>query len=95
MKNKLLFMPYAQACVMVNEWGTTLRSYKTDVAHIDNKGWLYVNGLYSMTTRRHISAFLKEYTCGITFQTAKLLVTQKLKINIHTGEVLDLASQEV
>ena len=82
-------MPYAQATVIHNEWGITLRSYKTDVAHINNDGWLYVTGLYSMTTRRHITAFLKEYT-DFTFSTAKFLVDKKMKINIHTGEVVDL-----
>ena len=82
-------MPYAQATVIHNSWGITLRSYKTDVAHIDNEGWLHITGLYSMTTRRHITAFLKEYT-DFGFSTAKFLVEKKMKINIHTGEVVDL-----
>jgi hypothetical protein len=88
-KSKLLYMPYAQATVIHNDWGVTLRSYQTDVAHIDNEGWLFINGLYSMTTRRHITAFLKEYA-NMGFSTAKLLVEQKMKINIHTGEVVEL-----
>ena len=56
-KTKLTFLPYAQATVIIDdENNITLRSYTTDVAYLDNEGFLTINGLYSMTTRKHISA---------------------------------------
>lgn len=84
---KLSAMPYAQACVYHTcENATILRSYQTDVACIDNNGWLVVNGLYSMTTRKHIGAFVKEYA-KINFQLAKKFYQDGMKYNIFTGEV--------
>jgi hypothetical protein len=84
---KLSAMPYAQAFVYRNaEYATVLRSYQTDVAYIDSYGWLVVNGLYSMTTRKHIGAFVKEYA-KISFQLAKKFYEDGMKYNIFTGEV--------
>lgn len=37
-----------------------LRSYNTDVAYIDAEGKAHVNGLYSDTTKRHITEFLRQ-----------------------------------
>ena len=89
-RQKLIFMPYAQATVIIDDDNNiTLRSYKTDVAFISADGWLTVNGLYSATTRKHISAFVKEYTV-FNFATAKMIYEKKLKINIYTGEIVDL-----
>ena len=51
--------PYANATVVETEKGSALISYRTVVAQIaDNKVFCY--GLYSMTTRHHISAFAAE-----------------------------------
>ena len=89
-KTKLTFMPYAQATVIIDdENNITLRSYKTDVICLDNDGWLIVNGLYSMTTRKHIGAFMKEYT-PYDFAFAKKVYEGKYKINIYTGEIVEL-----
>lgn len=85
---KLSAMPYAQAHVTIGNGEIQLWSYKTCVAWINREGWLFVNGLYSMTTRRHISAFMREYT-PCDFQTAKSLVENHMALNIHTGEVVD------
>ena len=63
---KLTAMPYAQAHIEIdNDRNTHLFSYVTLVATITNDGWLTVYGLHSMTTRKHISAFMKEYGGGI------------------------------
>lgn len=84
---KLSAMPYAQAAVIHHPNGSiTLRSYLTDVAHITADGWLSIHGLYSMTTRKHIGAFVKEYA-NLDFQTAKKLYVDGYQYNIHTGEV--------
>lgn len=83
---KLSTMPYAQATVFANNGYITLISYETPVAYICPEGWLHISGLYSMTTRKHIGAFVKEYA-NITYQLAKRLFDDKLSYNIHTGEV--------
>ena len=88
---KLSAMPYAQAHVRVTLAGgygaATLVSYTTTVAVLDTEGWLEICGLYSATTRRHISAFVKEY-CGIDYQTAKHIYEQGVRLNIYTGEIV-------
>lgn len=89
-KTKLTFMPYAQATVIIdNKNNITLRSYFTDVVYLDNEGFLTVTGLYSMTTRKHIGAFMKEYTPN-DFSMAKRCYEGKFKYNIYTGEIVDL-----
>jgi hypothetical protein len=82
-------MPYASARVVIDENGTTLTSYLTEVATIDKDGWLTINGLYSMTTRKHIGAFMREYT-GHDYQTAKRIYENRERFNIFTGEVESL-----
>ena len=84
---KLAKMPYAQARVLIDGFGNViLRSYNTMVATI-SYGRLHIFGLYSVTTRRHIGAFVQEY-CGIDYQTAKYLVEHKCDLDITTGELL-------
>ena len=89
-RTKLTFMPYAQATVIIDDNNNiTLRSYATDVIYLDNEGFLTVTGLYSMTTRKHIGAFMKEYT-DRDFRLAKMCYEGKYKYNIYTGEIVDL-----
>lgn len=89
MVKKLSRMPYAQACVRIYNDGTTvLQSYATDVIVIDSDGVMTVNGLYSRTTIRHISAFMAEYGHGATYYTAKALYLNGDRMNIYTGEIL-------
>lgn len=86
MKTRLTFMPYAQAYVIVgNDDSARLVSYRTTVAVIDEDGWLYILGLYSPTTRRHIGAFMREYA-NSTYHTAKRLYEDGMRMNIYTGE---------
>lgn len=83
---KLKSMPYANAKVVIGDDGIIcLISYKTIVATIHND-WLEILGLYSMTTRKHIGAFVKEYA-GTTYQTAKWLYENDHIYNINTGEI--------
>lgn len=95
---KLKKMPHAQAQVQILETGENFRcnfiSYKTCVAHIINGGWLLVNGLYSATTRRHLSAFAKEY-CETDYNTLKRCYTQNLAYNIRTKEFFNRDTGEV
>ena len=83
MTEKLKFMPYAQAHIVRNPNRIVLVSYDMQVAAIIG-GQLVCNGLYSATTRRHISAFCKQF--GTTYQVAKKCYTEKLKYDIVTGE---------
>ena len=90
MERKLKYMPYAQAYVKVDEYGAiTLVSYTTEVITIDPQGWLTCTGTYSQTTRKHISAFMKEYT-KLTYQHAKDAFWDNHTINIYTGEIQPL-----
>lgn len=88
---KLTAMPYAQAHIEIAEDGTaTLFSYVTRVAEISSDGWLTVYGLHSMTTRKHIGAFVKEYSKGVlNYQSAKACYDDNYMLNIFTGEVLE------
>ena len=89
---KLSRMPYAQAHTETDTENTvTLFSYVTRVATLTNDGWLTTYGLYSMTTRKHISAFLKEYCTPVDYQMAKKCYEDGCQINIFTGEVVELA----
>lgn len=85
----LAAMPTAQAKVHINGQNVKLVSYKTVVAELNDDVFV-IYGLHSMTTRRHISAFLKEYCKGLTFQTAKILYEQRLSIDVTTGECYSL-----
>lgn len=64
-------MPYAQAKVITYTDGSmVLVSYTTPIIFVDDTGLVKeITGLYSMTTRRHIGAFMKEF--GLTYQDAK------------------------
>lgn len=77
MIKKLNSMPYAQAHVKIYDNGAIrLVSYSTPVIDIDKNGIMYVHGLYSATTRKHISAFMKEYT-NYDYYLAKRLYEKK------------------
>lgn len=86
---KLKSMPYAQAHIEIVDSTIYLYSYTTLVCEINNDGWLYCYGLYSMTTRKHISAFMKEYT-GLSYDNAKKCYEGNYCLNIHTGEILEI-----
>lgn len=88
---KLSAMPYAQAHIEIDGDGNIcLFSYVTLVAKINADGWLSVYGLYSQTTRRHISAFVREYASPLTYQDAKSCYENNKTVNYLTGEVEDL-----
>ena len=79
---------YAQAQINTYPDGSqALQSYSTIVVEIDPEGWLKVNGLFSMTTIRHIGWFAK--LIGTDYHTLKGLMLDHKDMNIHTGEVVD------
>lgn len=80
-------MPYANAHVRIdNDGSITLVSYVTDVVRISADGWIEVTGLYSATTRRHISRFMDEYT-NRDYYFAKSLYEKGIRYNLNTGDV--------
>ena len=87
MTKVLTKMPYANAHVWIDSDGAiTLVSYRTEVVRIDKDGWMEVTGLYSATTRRHISRFMDEYT-DKDYYFAKKIYIDGVRYNLNTGEV--------
>lgn len=88
MTRKFKDHPHAQACIIeCNDGYKALQSYETIVIEINPEGWLHVNGLYTMTTKRHMGWFMREL--GFTYQLAKQLYEDNKEMNIYTGEVID------
>ena len=84
MTKALKKIPYGQVMVRILDSHISLISYATEAACIID-GWVYVNGLYSATTIRHLSAFAQEY-CNTDYYTLKKCYNEGLKYNIRTGE---------
>ena len=85
---KLKNHPYSNCSIRVLTDGSVVfTSYNTDVIYIDKDGWLYVSGLYSVTTRKQIGYFLKEYVPQLSYYDIKCLYYSNHMINIHTGEI--------
>jgi hypothetical protein len=85
-KEKLAAMPYAQAHIVRRPNAIVLVSYTTEVAEIRG-GCLTVKGLYSATTRKHISAFCRQF--GTDYQTAKKCYTDNLAYDIICREFVE------
>ena len=76
---------YAATYVRIYDNDTVeLVSYTTTVITITPDGWLSCNGLYSMTTIKHIGWFMRER--GMTYQLAKQLYLDHKEYNVYTGE---------
>ena len=87
---KLSTMPYAQAHVeLMPDGSKELFSYMTRVVSVDAEGFVTVYGTYSATTRKHISAFAKEYLAPLDYYNIKDAYEGEYKINYLTGEVVD------
>ena len=87
MIKKLTDHPYSQCHVVINaKGGIHFISYRTEVITISPSGWLTCYGLYSATTRRQITWFMREYCSPLTFNDAKRCYCDETQINIYTGE---------
>ena len=87
-EKKLETMPYAQAMIVETLESISLISYVTEVLRIDKAtGWIVCFGTYSQTTRKHISAFCKEFGCGLNYYLMKDIYAKHMKYNIYTGEI--------
>ena len=87
---KLNAMPYAQAHIEIIDDTQYLFSYYTLVATVrkdeDDYRFIRCYGLYSSTTRKHISAFAKEN--GLTYQNFKEISDKPYEFGVDTGEVI-------
>lgn len=91
---KLDSMPYAQAHIEFDENGNYyLFSYTTLVAGFSG-GYLFCNGTYSQTTRKHISAFARELSKKIQFDVNyydfKRLYENGEVMSVETGEIISI-----
>ena len=87
MTRTLKKMPYAQAQTREYLGMRILQSYATDIIIVKN-GLMECTGLYSMTTRKHISAFLWEYYPAVSFNMVKAIAGTGKHLNVMTGEVV-------
>lgn len=77
---------FANACIYYHDNGAfDLVSYSTTVITITGDGWMHINGLYSVTTIKHIGWFAK--MIGTSYQTCKKLFIDNMDMNIYTGEI--------
>ena len=89
MIKKLKTMPYAQAHIEIHDDTYYLFSYVTLVATVryeEGEKWIKCYGLYSATTRKHISAFAKEH--DLKFTDFKEVAGRPWEMNMMTGEIL-------
>lgn len=76
-------IPYGNAKVIRYDNGAIrLVSYTTPVVDIDAKGLMYIHGLYSATTRKHISAFMREFT-KYDYYTAKRCYEKNIVMRVR------------
>lgn len=87
---RLKYMPYAQASIIIDNDIVYLKSYSTIVATIDVDGWITCNGTYSQTTRKHISAFAKQYSTRLSYYDFKRCYNDNIAYNYITGEKIPI-----
>lgn len=71
-----------------------LISYTTLCGELTNDGWLTARHYSSITTAKHINAFIKDYVRAenpsFGYKDWKKLVDKHLAYNIYTGEIKEL-----
>ena len=81
-------MPNAQCGVRFTADGSIhFYSYITRVITIDKDGWIECTGTYSLTTRRQIKKFLKEYAPVFDTYAIEQIAGTGERINLYTGEI--------
>ena len=88
--HKLRYCPYGACEAWRSGSITYLKSYNTLVAfYAEDTCQFYINGLHSMTPRKHINHFLREYTGITSFVPYKPYIGKSL-INCITNVVEDI-----
>ena len=71
-----------------------LVSYTTVCGDLTNDGWLTPCHYSSVTTAKHINAFIKDYISAadpsFDYKKWKKLVDKNVSYNIHTGEIKEI-----
>lgn len=71
-----------------------LISYTTVCGELTDEGWLTARHYSSMTTAKHINAFIKDYIRQadptFNYKDWKKLVDKHIAYNIYTGEIKEL-----
>ena len=87
---------YAQASNFYDTMGGYgLKSYGTQVIHVDSDGWMICSGTYSTTTTKHIGWFLAECVPKYSYQFVKKLFLDGLAVNINTGGTRNMTVNEM
>lgn len=87
---RLKYCPYGSCGVEKIDDTIFLISYTTTVCGVttdeDGNRWIWCNGTYSNTTRKHIGAFSKEFTPTASYYDYKRCYENDMTLCIDTGE---------
>lgn len=86
--------PYGSCGIMVRPDCILLVSYTTVCGDLTNDGWLTPCHYSTVTTAKHINAFIKDYVRAadptFDYKKWKKLVDKNVSYNIHTGEIKEI-----
>ena len=93
-KYRLKYCPYGQCKMFQIKNIIYLKSYDTLVAFFNEETkQFYIDGLYSMTTRKHINAFLQEVAGIRSFVPFKKYI-EKALVNCFNYEAEEIEKEE-
>lgn len=86
--------PYGSCGIVERPDSILLVSYTTVCGDLTNDGWLTPCHYSSVTTAKHINAFIKDYVRAadptFSYKDWKKLVDKNVSYNIHTGEIKEI-----
>lgn len=86
--------PYGSCGIMERPDCILLVSYTTVCGDLTNDGWLTPCHYSTVTTAKHIRAFIKDYVSSASpdfdYKKWKKLVDKNVSYNIHTGEIKEI-----
>lgn len=86
--------PYGSCGIVEKPDCILLVSYTTVCGDLTNDGWLTPCHYSTVTTARHIRAFIKDYVSSASpdfdYKKWKKLVDKNVSYNIHTGEIKEI-----
>ena len=92
---RLAYCPTGSCHVWINGGHIKLWSYHTLVIDYVPGDTLVCTGTYSATTRKHISAFMREYVPGYTYHDAKRAFENNAALYINGGDLVSLETGEI
>lgn len=73
--------------------GYGLTSYRTQIIHVSEDGWMVVSGTFSRTTIKHIGWFVKQHNLP-SYYEVKAMFEKGLAMNVLTGETRPMTPSE-